>query len=215
MLASVADAEAPTPLLPRLLRANWAYAAAAAILLALVAGMLVLSAASWRGTHWTEAEGPSATLVNFLSNEHARCSAADSKYASRKLPVRTEADALDLIRRYSPADPDRVLRAAAAAGYRFSAAGPCHVPGGGTSIHIVFVAAADADDEACAPVSVFLQDCSARGPESLPAGPVSLGHCPAGSALRMARLGGDGCLIYIAAPSDDVADAIVARLAGR
>lgn len=203
-------AERPRSPLSRIARAHWAYAAAAAILLVAVSGVLVLSNASWRGTHWTEQSGPTPTLVGFLAAEHSRCSTVGASGPDRKLTARTRDEAIALVARYVPSDPQRVLDAVGPE-YRLLGAGPCHVPGGGTSIHVVFVA----DDPACAPVSVFLQDCANRPPETLPSGAVSLGYCPDGAALRMARVDDRGCLVYIAAPSDDLADAIAARLGAR
>lgn len=207
------DEHAGPPVLFRLVRANWAFAAAAAILLALVAGMLVLSTTASRGPMWTEQDGASASLVNFLASEHSRCSEVGSSHANRKLTTRDPQDAVALVARFVPIDPARLLDAAGE-GYIFLGAGPCAVPGGGSSIHLVFVS----DDESCAPVSIFLQDASSRSPDHLPGSPVSLGHCPDGSALRMARVhdaSGHDALLYIAAPTDALADDIIARLARR
>lgn len=204
------DQRAATPARFTFLRANWAFAAAAGVLLALVAGMLVLSSSAFRAPVWSEHEGASASLVSFLASEHSRCAEIGSNHANRKLSTRDPRDAAALIARFVATDPDRVLNAVGE-GFRFLGAGPCAVPGGGASIHLVFVS----DDESCAPVSVFLQDASARSPDTLPGAPVSLGHCPDGSALRMARVDIRGALLFVAAPTDELADQIVARLAGR
>lgn len=188
----------------RLFRGNWALVAAAAILLTVVAGLLILPTIAPGAGTWPPDDAARASLVSFLGGEHSNC-APLTRYAERKLPIRDRVAAETFVARWTP-EPVRVLNAAGD-GYRLVGVGPCGVPGGGDSAHMVFAPIAGEG----APISVFLQDATARRPQALPRTLASLGETSDGQVVRVFMHG--ACLVYVVAPSDADAARIAANLA--
>lgn len=199
----VSDRDDREPFLFTLVRRNWAFAAAALIALVAVAGMLVLPVVAPSSGVWPPEAAQRQTLVAFLGQEHGNCAPME-RYAELKLPIRERVRAEAFISQWSP-DAERVMESAGA-GYSFLGVGPCGVPGGGASMHMVFAPT----DASRAPISVFLQDASSREPDALPRTMAQLGETADGQVVRAFRHG--DCLVYVVAPTEDDAERIAANL---
>lgn len=182
------------PFLFRAFRTNFAFAAAALIVLATVAGFLVLPILAPNHNTWPLEDAARAQLVSFLGGEHDRCAPA-SRYAQLKLSIRDRVPAEEFIARWTP-DAPRVL-AAAGDNYRFLGTGPCGVPGAGDSMHMVFAPT----DGSHSSISVFLQDASGRDPQAMPRTVAQLGQTADGQTIRAFRH--NDCLVYVVAPTDE------------
>ncbi len=84
--------------------------------------------------------------------------------------------------------------------YRFVGVGPCGVPGGGDSMHMVF-APVGAEG---APISVFMQDATARNPQAMPRTLAQLGETAGGPFVPASRPGG-GRLYGVSSSANDAA----------
>lgn len=195
--------DAGGPFVFRLFQRNWAFAAAAIIVLATVVGFLVLPTLAPNRGVWPPDESSRARLVSFLGQEHDHC-APLGRYADLKLSIREAERAEAFIERWTP-DAERVL-AAAGPSYRFLGVGPCAVPGAGDSMHMVFAPT----DALHAPISVFLQDASGREPQALPRTLAQLGETADGQSVRAFRHG--DCLVYVVSPTEDDAKRIAKNL---
>jgi hypothetical protein len=191
------------PFLFRAFQRNWAFAAAAMIVLATVVGFLVLPTIAPNNHTWPPDEGARTQLVSFLGGEHGKCAPA-SRYADLKLSIRDRVRAEAFIAQWTP-DAAQVLTAAGD-DYRFLGAGPCGVPGAGDSVHMVFAP----DDDSHATISVFLQDAAGREPQAMPRTLAQLGETAEGQVIRAFRH--NDCLVYVVAPTDEDARRIAKNL---
>lgn len=211
----VAPSSAPTPIatarsrddrssfLFHAFQRNWAFAAAAMIVLATVLGFLVLPTIAPNHRTWPPDESARTQLVSFLGSEHGNCAPA-SRYADLKLTIRDRARAEAFIAQWTP-DAAQVLTSAGD-DYRFLGAGPCSVPGAGDSVHMLFAP----EDDSHATISVFLQDAAGREPQALPRTLAQLGETADGQVVRAFRH--NDCLVYVVAPTDEDAHRIAMNL---
>ena len=191
------------PFLFRAFRANFAFAAAALIVLATVAGFLVLPILAPNHNTWPLEDAARAQLVSFLGGEHDKCAPA-SRYAQLKLSIRDREPAEAFISKWTP-DAARVMTAGGE-NYRFLGVGPCGVPGAGDSLHMVLAPT----DGSHASISVFLQDASSRDPQAMPRTVAQLGETADGQTIRAFRH--NDCLVYVVAPTDEDALRVATNL---
>ncbi len=191
------------PFVFRLFQRNWPLAAAAAILLAALVGLFVLPIVAPNSHVWPPDQAARVQLVSFLAGEHNNC-APMTRYSELKLPIRERPEAERFIAQWTP-DAPKVI-SMAGPDFRFLGVGPCGVPGGGDSLHMVF-APADAEH---APISVFIQDASSRDPQALPRTMAQLGETAEGQSVQAFRHG--ECLVYVVSSSEDDARRIATNL---
>ncbi len=195
-VASRPDADDRGPFLFRAFRHNFAFAAAALIVLATVVGFLILPTIAPNHNTWPLEDGARVQLVNFLGGEHVKCAPA-GRYADLKLTIRDPEPAAAFIAQWTP-DAARVMTAAGA-DYRFLGVGHCAVPGAGDSMHMVLAPT----DGSHSSISVFLQDASSRDPQAMPRTVAQLGDTADGQVIRVFRH--NDCLVYVVAPTDEAA----------
>ncbi len=191
------------PFVFTMFRRNWPLAAAAAVLFAALVGLFVLPIVAPNSHVWPPDQSSRVQLVSFLGGEHNNC-APMTRYSQLKLPIRERPDAERYIAQWTPDAPKVITMAGP--GFRFLGVGPCGVPGGGDSLQMVF-APTDAEHT---PISVFIQDASARDPQELPRTMAQLGETAEGQSVQAFRHG--ECLVYVVSSSEDDAKRIAKNL---
>jgi hypothetical protein len=191
------------PFVFRLVQRNWPLAAAAAIVLMALVGLFVLPIVAPNSRVWPPDQAARVQLVSFLGGEHNHC-APMTRYSELKLPIREQDKAEAFISQWTP-DASKVITMAGP-DYRFLGVGPCGVPGGGDSMHMVF--APNGLD--LTPISVFIQDASSREPQALPRTLAQLGETADGQSVQAFRHG--ECMVYVVSSSEDDAKRIAKSL---
>ena len=128
--------------------ARWA---AVAAVLALAATVIITAGRSAFTSPYSQ--GQATALVGFIGGEHDRCGEFGSHY-DRKMSYQSLEDARAAAARILGTNPDSMdfQSSLEAEGFNFAGLGRCAVPGGGSSIHLMYRRAGDAQ-----PISLFLQ----------------------------------------------------------
>jgi anti-sigma factor RsiW len=203
--AAESDADdAPAPIVRRE-RSFWAryplaapLALAAALLLAISAGIIVQRTGSPDNIWLTEAQ--QASVVTFVDKEHNRCAAMECtgnpKWVANSLDT-----ALAAMTDYMGVAPERLDLTDT--GFTLTGAGPCHVPGDGKSMHLLY---RSAQDLSAPSISLFIQE---TGSDTVIDASCLCDKMDVGEVLMWRR---DGLAYYLVCPSDDVADLALATL---
>jgi len=143
-----------------------------------------------------------AELVGFMADEHDRC-ATFTPAALAKFSVTTLDQACEEAGSYlrTPLDPDSLLPGH----YTFAGYGPCRVPGGGKSVHMIY----RTDEPGFVPISLFIQERSDRC--RLDEGRTYIVSCKESpSPLFVWRRG--GLIFYLVSPDQTPAESVPADL---
>lgn len=196
--------EAPAPIARRE-RSFWAryplvapLALAAALLLAISAGIIVQRSGSPDSMWLTEAQ--QASVVTFVDKEHDRCAAMECS-GNPKWIANTLDTARAALTDYMGVAPERLDLTDT--GFTLTGAGPCHVPGGGKSMHLLYRSGQELTSPS---MSLFIQETAsdtAIDPSCF------CDKMDEGEVLMWRR---NGLAYYLVCPSDEIANQALATL---